>query len=412
MATRSQAAPGRRSGRDIGGRPENDRRNRWPVPALAVTVVLFLGVAWGRGDLGYGVWWMTNTAPPSISLDGPADTLRGTVAVTVQLAPDGRSQVVDAQVDGRPIAAGPVLTVDTTTLPDGPHQLVVTAEDRSWRRNRASTARELRSDNTPPRLSVDVRPGAVAQGHTWLLRVATDEPSAVEASVADRPVTLQEGSGFGWAIVGIGADTPPASAPLVVGAVDRVGNRAEQRSAVQVVPTTFTQDRVDVSPNLAPLLRPEVRAVEDARLAPIYAAVTQPRLWDGPFALPVQGQIVTEFGEVRSYNGGPFERHHGGTDFAAPAGRAVLAPARGKVVLVDRVQLRGTIVILDHGLGVFTTYAHLSAVDVQVGQEVQRGQAFAKVGSTGLSEGPHLHWELWVGGVNVDPMEWTQQSFP
>ena len=81
-------------------------------------------------------------------------------------------------------------------------------------------------------------------------------------------------------------------------------------------------------------------------------------------------------------------------------------------MLVDRVQLRGTIVILDHGLSVFTTYAHLSAVDVQVGQEVQRGQAFAKVGSTGLSEGPHLHWELWVGGVNVDPMEWTQQSFP
>ena len=379
---------------------------------LALTLVGFLGIAWVNGDLAYGVWWATNTTPPSVSLDGPAGVVRGIVQVNAQVAPGDRSRVVDAQMDGRPIGADSALAIDTTALADGPHRLAVTAEDRSWRRNRASVERDFQSDNTPPHLAIDVRPNAVGQGHTWLLRVGIDEPGAVEATVAGKPVILQEGTGFGWAILGIGSDTAPASLPLVVGAVDRVGNRAEQRSSLHIVPTTFTQDRVDVSANLAPLLRPEVRAAEDTRLAPIYAAVTQPRLWDGPFALPVQGQIVTQFGEVRSYNGGPFEGHHGGTDFAAPAGRPVLAPARGKVALIDKVQLRGTIVILDHGLGVFTTYAHLSAVDIQVGQEVQRGQAFAKVGTTGLSEGPHLHWELWVGGANVDPLEWTQQSFP
>lgn len=61
--------------------------------------------------------------------------------------------------------------------------------------------------------------------------------------------------------------------------------------------------------------------------------------------------------------------------------------------------------ILDHGLGVFTTYAHLSAVSVQVGQKIEAGQPFANVGTTGLSEGPHLHWELWVKGVNLDPLD-------
>ena len=80
--------------------------------------------------------------------------------------------------------------------------------------------------------------------------------------------------------------------------------------------------------------------------------------------------------------------------------------------MVDDVRLRGKIVILDHGLGVFTTYAHLAQVDVQVGQTVERGQAFAKVGSTGLSTGPHLHWELWVGGANVNPIEWTERDMP
>jgi murein DD-endopeptidase MepM/ murein hydrolase activator NlpD len=115
---------------------------------------------------------------------------------------------------------------------------------------------------------------------------------------------------------------------------------------------------------------------------------------------------------VRSYNGGPYEGHHTGTDIAVPLGRPVLAPARARVALIDKVQLRGNIVVLDHGLGVFTTYGHLSEVDVQVGQEIAAGQPFAKVGTTGLSEGPHLHWELWVGGVNVDPVEWTKRSVP
>ena len=99
-------------------------------------------------------------------------------------------------------------------------------------------------------------------------------------------------------------------------------------------------------------------------------------------------------------------------EIAAPTGRPVLAPARGRVYKVEQVRLRGNMVILDHGLGVYTTYAHLSAVDVKVGDMVERGQAFAKVGSTGLSAGPSLHGELWVGGANVSAIEWTERDIP
>ena len=252
----------------------------------------------------------------------------------------------------------------------------------------------------------------MGEGRTWLLRVQSDEPASVEATLDGRPLSLQAGDGFGWVILGIGADDPPRDVPLALSGTDPVGNRAEQQGSVRVVKTEYTQDRIQVGPALMPLLDPPVRAAEDARLAPTYAQVSPTRLWDGLFRMPAQGEIVTQYGEVRSYNGGPFEGHHTGVDIAVPMGRAVLAPARGRVALIDQVRLRGNIVVLDHGLGVFTTYAHLSAVDVQVGQEVQAGQAFAKVGSTGLSEGPHLHWELWVRGVNVDPLEWTTRSFP
>ena len=171
-------------------------------------------------------------------------------------------------------------------------------------------------------------------------------------------------------------------------------------------------DTVQVDPTLASLLSSDIRTEEDAKLLKNYQGFTEPKLWEGRFLMPVTGEIITEFGSIRSYNGGPVVGNHAGADIAAGQGRNVVAPAKGKVVVIDKVQLRGNIVILDHGLGVYTTYAHLSQIDVQVGQTVEKGQAFAKVGSTGLSTGPHLHWELWVGGQNVNPLEWTERDVP
>jgi murein DD-endopeptidase MepM/ murein hydrolase activator NlpD len=288
----------------------------------------------------------------------------------------------------------------------------VEVEDSSFRKNRAQAEVEVRSDNTPPRLTLDRQPETVPEGHTWLLRVQSDEPASVEATLDGRPLDLQSGDGFGWAIVGIDADAEPRDVPVAITGTDQVGNRAEQRLTMQIARSQYTQDSVEVPATLLPLLQPQVRTAEDAHLAPTYANVSQPRLWTGRFSMPVQGEILTQYGEVRSYNRNPFEGHHTGIDIAAGMGQPVKAPARGRVVLIDQVKLRGNVVVIDHGLGVFTTYAHLSAVDVQVGQEVQAGQAFAKVGSTGLSQGPHLHWEVWVRGVNVDPVEWTNRAFP
>ena len=375
-----------------------------------VVLVLVLGVAWLSGGLSYAAWWLTTTTPPAVSLAGPSAVVRGPIQVAVQIPP--RTQLLGAMVDGQPLAAGPTLTIDTATLPDGPHRVQVEAEDQSFRRNRAEATFDLRTDNTPPRLTLDIQPGEVSQGHTWYLRVQTNEQAAVEATLDGKPLTIQAGNAFGWVAGGIDADAEPKDLPLVVAGTDGAGNRSEQQATMHVVKTQYTSDRVDVSASLLPLLQPQVRAAEDAHLAPTYANVTQPKLWEGAFRMPVSGEIITQYGEVRSYNGNPFEGHHAGIDIAAPLSRPVVAPARARVALIEKVQLRGNVVVLDHGLGVFTTYAHLSEINVQVGQEIAAGQPFAKVGTTGLSEGPHLHWELWVGGVNVDPVEWTKRSVP
>ena len=375
-------------------------------------MIVAAGAVWVTGAGEYAVWCLTNSTPPMVSLDVPSSAVRGNQTIGIRIDPAGRSGPVEVTVDGKPLTAGEQVLIETASLPDGPHQISVVAEDRSFRKNRATATATLTSDNTPPRLQLESQPQTVLQGHTWLLRIRTNEPAAVEARLGDRDLPIQQGNGFGWAVVGFSPTSNAATVPVVVEGRDPAGNESEVSEPLQVAAEQFPLDAVQVDQSLASLLESNIRADEDRKLAEHYQRVSQPKLWEGRFVMPVTGEIITEFGSVRSYNGGPTVGHHAGADFAAGQGRNVLATARGRVVAVDEVQLRGKIVILDHGLGVFTTYAHLSAIDVQVGQTVERGQAFAKVGSTGLSTGPHLHWELWVGGANVNPIEWTERDLP
>lgn len=287
-------------------------------------LVVIVGAGWLTGAFDEAIWWLTNTTPPLLALAGPMDVVRGQATVNVQLGP--RSRIVTAQVDDRPLSPDRPLIVDTASLPDGSHTVRVTAQDTSLRRIQSQAEMEIRSDNTPPHLTLTPNPAAVQQGHTWLLRVQTDEPASVEATLDGSPLEIQAADGFGWAVVGIGADDEPRGQSVAVNGVDQAGNATRQQIDVPIKHTQFTRDRVEVSAALLPLLQPQVRTAEDAHLAPIYATVTPERLWSGPFRMPVQGEIVTEFGQVRSYNRNPFEGHHVGMDIAAPMGQPVLAP--------------------------------------------------------------------------------------
>ena len=133
----------------------------------------------------------------------------------------------------------------------------------------------------------------------------------------------------------------------------------------------------------------------------------------GPFQMPIPNTAVTApYGDGRSYNDGPVDIFHTGVDLAGGVGTPVHAPAAGVVVFNDPLNLRGNGLIIDHGLGVMTAYFHLSESYVNVGDEVDIGQIIAGVGSTGLSSGPHLHWDLRIMDVPVDGLQWTTESFP
>ena len=151
---------------------------------------------------------------------------------------------------------------------------------------------------------------------------------------------------------------------------------------------------------------------ERARLSQIWAEVIGQPNWTSAFNLPLENylSISSEFGARRSYNGGPYQSYHEGLDFSAYGGTEVLAPAAGTVVLAENLYVRGGAVIINHGLGLFSGTYHLQEILVQTGQTVGEGQLIGHVGSTGLSTGNHLHWDLLVGGIWVNPQAWLDSD--
>lgn len=132
------------------------------------------------------------------------------------------------------------------------------------------------------------------------------------------------------------------------------------------------------------------------------AARTKGILWSGPFARPVSGRLSTPFGARRSINGEP-AYVHGAVDLANRTGTPVLASNRGRVALAAHQGLTGNTVILDHGRGLFTLYAHLDALAVEEGETLERGAVVGPMGSTGFSTGPHLHYAAIFRGLPLDP---------
>jgi len=118
------------------------------------------------------------------------------------------------------------------------------------------------------------------------------------------------------------------------------------------------------------------------------------------------------FGHRRSYNGSAYDFFHTGLDYCGTIGVDIYASAAGRVVLSEELIVLGNVTVIDHGWGVFSAYAHQSEVFVQVGDWVEKGQLIGLVGETGRVSGPHLHWEVIVGGVQVDPLQWLAREFP
>ena len=144
----------------------------------------------------------------------------------------------------------------------------------------------------------------------------------------------------------------------------------------------------------------------------IYATMTPERYWTQPFQVPVRGATDgRNFGHRRVFNGQP-RAPHSGADLRANTGTPIYAANRGRVVLAKNLFYSGNAVFIDHGLGLYTTYLHLSAIKVAVGDWVERGQELGLAGATGRVTGPHLHWGVRILDARVDPFSLVRLGAP
>ncbi len=207
-------------------------------------------------------------------------------------------------------------------------------------------------------------------------------------------------------ILGTDPTTRPGRHALTVEASAAGGAGLVARRTVTVVRVAFPRREVTFDPALAPLLTREAAERERRRVAEALRVLHPSQLWADPLTLPLQGKVTSGYGTLSIYQK-QVRGFHGGVDILAPEGTPVRSASRGIVRLAEPLPLSGHAVLVDHGLGVVTSYLHLSEIGVRVGQRIGRGEIIGRVGSTGLSTGPHLHWGLRVNGVRVDPIPWT-----
>jgi murein DD-endopeptidase MepM/ murein hydrolase activator NlpD len=181
----------------------------------------------------------------------------------------------------------------------------------------------------------------------------------------------------------------------------RVDNR---ETVIRVEATKFPTTELKVADRFVQLnAKDQERANREAtEIESVYSKITNEILWEQPFTVPIPGGVGSNFGHRRVFNG-EARSPHAGADLRAQTGTPIQATNRGRVVLAKDLFFTGNTVMIDHGLGIYSLYAHLSRIDVKAGASVARGQAVGLAGATGRVTGPHLHWGVRIQGARVDP---------
>jgi murein DD-endopeptidase MepM/ murein hydrolase activator NlpD len=205
-------------------------------------------------------------------------------------------------------------------------------------------------------------------------------------------------------LVGIDLDATPGTYPVSVDA-GQASTAVHRTYSLVVAPKKFATRKLTVDENFVnpPANMQERISRESARLAELWQHSTPARLWSGPFVRPVPHEANSAFGTRSIFNGQP-RSAHSGADFLSPAGTPIKAPNAGQIVLAEDLYYSGNTVVIDHGLGLYSLFAHLSVIGVKPGVAVATGDIVGKVGATGRVTGPHLHWMVRAGGARVDPL--------
>lgn len=258
------------------------------------------------------------------------------------------------------------------------------------------------------------RPGANGhvsgkQGQVLWINVPISQPQAkVSGQFLKRKIPFFPHGDTNFAgIVGIDMDDPPGIQELSI-TVHSDTESDHLSYSVLITKEDYTVQHLTLPKNTVDLDAKTLKRVQQEKreLTEAFHHVGASPLWDGPFLEPVNGKVTGVFGSRRVINGQP-RKPHSGEDIAAPKGTPVQAINKGIVVKTVDHFFSGKGVVLDHGVGLFSMYFHLSEIDVTSGQTIQKGEALGKVGSSGRATGPHLHWGIHLNGSRINPYALT-----
>jgi murein DD-endopeptidase MepM/ murein hydrolase activator NlpD len=250
-----------------------------------------------------------------------------------------------------------------------------------------------------------------SQGSLLLIEVKSAKPLAeVQGEWDGRSVPLWREAASQTqrkGLVGIDLEKAPGEYELKVTGQTASGGKISCSARVTVRKGRFATEKLQVGKQFVEPSPEQIKRADEERqkLRDIFDHVTPERLWDGKFRIPLDGVTTgSNFGKRRILNGNPGSPHSG-MDLPAAIATPVHAAQRGRVVLAEELFFAGNTVVVDHGLGIYTFYGHLSEIDAKVGDALETGAVLGKVGATGRVTGPHLHWGLTVEKARVNPLQ-------
>lgn len=373
---------------------------------LGGVALLLLGVGVGVG-VGQA---FRDTTPPSLWIEGP-DRLAAGEVFSLRISADEPVSYTVRYADQATVRVEQDLTVRLEARA-GTGVVAIEATDGAG--NVTTGRHEVEGVEIPSgalAVSGGDRPGAP---FTATLRF--DPPGAevrgFGLTIDGRQVELHDDADGPFAFGAVPLTTDAGAITLDAAWTDGLGRPGDSRLIVPHGPLPQEVEELRLSAAILSVITPEGRELEAAAIAVARADATDPLRWTEPFVLPIEGRGTSGFAHPRRYAAGGPVSFHLGEDIAAPTGTPIQATNDGLVVLAGHYPIKGGLTIVDHGAGVTSRYYHQSAILVKAGDVVLRGQAIGEVGSTGLSTGPHLHWEMRVAGEPTDPLAWVARSRP
>jgi len=266
-----------------------------------------------------------------------------------------------------------------------------------------------------PQATIGV-PDALKPGSAFTVTVRfepDDAPAEVGSlSIDGAPATVSSEGALHYAIGAVPLVLGPGSARIELSWSDGLGRAHTLIEPVAYAALDEEVEELRIAASTLALVTPDGRELEAAALDAAKADANHPPRWTAPFIMPVPGHGTSAFASPRRYAPGGRVSFHEGEDLAAPSGTPILATNDGVVLLSGSFPIKGGMTVIDHGSGVTSRYYHQSSTAVTAGQSVVRGEVIGAVGSTGLSTGPHLHWEMRVGERPTDPLAWVGRVRP